>query len=219
VNINDLVFDRTAEDVNYAIEIARKLGGYVYNSTYIAEYLSGLKGSYNASDLNRVEAAVEDLSADLRGMMSKITDYAEQRNLAWDDFFGVPYDPDSMVFETKTNWSLNDVPTAADMKRYLSNVAKLRGALKYATSTLPSSMENLNYWDANAIEKALFDLDAAIKAFYKDTKEKIDNTASVFIPCGLYFCGAAVYAAKKLEKIDGESDILGEGVLGTMALA
>ncbi len=219
MNINNLVFDRTAEDVNYAAELFRKLGGYAYNSAYIAEYLAGLKGAYNAEDLNRVEEAVEDLSADLRNMMGKITDYAEKRNLAWDEFFGVPYDPESMVFETKTNWSMNDIPTKEQMNRYLANVAKLRGALKYATSTLPASMENLNYWDANAIEKVLFDLDAAIKAFYENTKTQIDNTVSIFIPSGLYMSGAVVYATQILENIEEEaSNVLGEGKLGTMTL-
>lgn len=83
------------------------------------------KGAYNYSDLNRVERAVAEIS-ELGGL--------------------------GLV--TKTNWTMWDVPTVADMNRYLSNMRVLRS--RYSSDiTLPDSMEKLTYETANNIEKII----------------------------------------------------------------
>jgi hypothetical protein len=95
------------------------------------------KGFYNASDLNRVEAAVS---------------YVEQRlNDCGFDF----------ALTLKQDWTETDIPDASDMARYLGNVAVLRGALAVLPSTpeLPDSMALLGWAGANAIEQVLWDVD------------------------------------------------------------
>lgn len=83
------------------------------------------KGAYNYSDLNRVERAVAEISA--RAGLNLVT---------------------------KTDWGLWDVPTAADMTRYLSNIQRIKS---YSGSTipLPLTMNNLLHTDANNIELVL----------------------------------------------------------------
>lgn len=99
-----------------------------------------VRGSYNYSDLNRVEAAVKDLAA-----------------------------RSSIALETKTDWAMWDVPTKSDMDRYISNIASIRrlcGHLK-DTPEAPTSMAKLTYSAANDIEKILVDANHALDYYYR----------------------------------------------------
>lgn len=83
------------------------------------------KGAYNYSDLNRVERAVEEIS-----------DRAE------------------LNLTTKTNWVMWDLPTEADMSRYLDNIRAIKEHFGINIS-IPTSMNNLTYKYANNIELIL----------------------------------------------------------------
>lgn len=83
------------------------------------------KGAYNYSDLNRVERAVSEIS-DLAGL----------------------------GLTTKTDWAMWDIPTSADMERYLSNIGVIRDHFSINTD-FPATMNNLTYSDANNIERIL----------------------------------------------------------------
>lgn len=134
-----LVTDRTESDVAYVKLLSCKgLGGM--SNTEKAEWLSGLKGAYTASDLNRVESAVDYVAGRL------------QR-------FGNAAD----VYHKK-GWSTNDVPTVSPMKRYLNDVAALRAVLAVMPTTpeVPLDMDGLTYTDANNIEQILTDIDRLI---------------------------------------------------------
>lgn len=86
------------------------------------------KGAYNHSDLNRVERAVAELSGHYK-----------------------------LGLVTKTDWTAWDVPTEADMIRYLGNIVVFRSRLPNGERDfpLPSSMSNLTYELANNIELIL----------------------------------------------------------------
>lgn len=86
------------------------------------------KGAYNYSDLNRVERTVEELSV-LYGL-----------NL-----------------ETKTDWDLWDIPTKAEMVRYITNIKRIRQATLRPNdiAAAPDGMNGLNFSDANNIERIL----------------------------------------------------------------
>lgn len=98
------------------------------------------KGFYNASDLNRVGAAVEYLAQRL-------------------DECGV-----MVAVAPKLDWQMSDIPTAEQMVQYLDDVAALRSALPTAESTpkAPTSMSGLDWMKANAIEQILVDLDGTL---------------------------------------------------------
>lgn len=60
--LEELIYDRTQTDVTYAAELNRKLGaGTALTAEEQADWDAGLKGSYNANDFNRVDAAVREL--------------------------------------------------------------------------------------------------------------------------------------------------------------
>lgn len=60
--LDELIYDRTQTDVTYAAELNRKLGrGEALTAQELADWNAGLKGAYNATDMNRVDAAVREL--------------------------------------------------------------------------------------------------------------------------------------------------------------
>ena len=98
------------------------------------------KGFYNASDLNRVGAAVEYIAG---------------------RFAALGYDCPVTV---KKDWLTSDAPTQRQMETYRQNIVTLRSRIAVMASTpeAPASMAGLNYVKANNIEQILLDLDALI---------------------------------------------------------
>lgn len=110
----ELITDRTAADVHLGTE----------------------KGRYNATDLNRVERAVEELlqlgkALDIPGQWSIKTDWDLPE--AFDSYYWI---------------------TESQMARYLGNVERLCSAVELAAE-LPQTMAHLTYQGANQIEQAL----------------------------------------------------------------
>lgn len=103
------------------------------------------KGFYNASDLNRVGAAVEYIGG---------------------RFTALGY---ACPVTVKKDWLTSDAPTASQMEAYRQNIVTLRGQIAVMASTpdAPASMAGLNYVKANNIEQILLDLDALIDKLIK----------------------------------------------------
>lgn len=98
------------------------------------------KGFYNASDLNRVGAAVEYIAG---------------------RFTALGY---ACPVTVKKDWLTSGAPTQRQMETYRQNIVTLRGqiAVMQSTPDAPASMAGLNYVKANNIEQILLDLDALI---------------------------------------------------------
>lgn len=181
-----LITDRTSADAQ-RVKYLRETGWAAMTEAERTEFLSHLKGAYNASDLNRVEYAAQQLANTLNSLPDEFRSYAAGKGVAWDDLFDVPYTPPSI--ETKYDWTARDIPTTSDMERYLGNVTHLRSLLDYATAALPVSMDKLTADGANAIEAALEGLFAAILALQEDRKLLIDNTAAAWFYSGEIYGG------------------------------
>ena len=99
------------------------------------------KGTYNASDLNRVGDAVQYLAGIFKDLG-----------------YSVPVEP-------KRDWGESNLPTPSTMARYLQDVETLRCLLEQLETTpaVPGSMENLTYVSANDIEKILLDVHSTIQ--------------------------------------------------------
>ena len=147
------IYNRTQNHVD-RLKWLRAKGYENLTASEKAEYADSARlGAYNATDLNRVESAVDELS------------------LA----FGL-----TLVTQRWGSWAS---PTVADMDRYLSNVVTLRDAALATDSTLefptlPSSMSHLTYEGANNIEKTLeivSNVAPILNAFVLD-ESTLDNT-------------------------------------------
>lgn len=186
--ISLLITDRTATDVAIVKQLAAK-GFDNMTTAEQTQWLDGLKGAYNATDLNRVESAVLYLSNALADLPTVISDYAASKGVAWDSIYNVPYDPTAYTVTTKTDWRHTDIPLPSDMVRYLANIVLLRSALNFNTVDLPPDMDNLTYTEANAIERVLFDLDGAINALQTLLIGYINNAALAWFYSGEVYSG------------------------------
>lgn len=132
----NLITDRTQADVDRVRQLAQK-GFWNMTAAEKTEWLNGLKGAYNASDLNRVGAAVAYVAG-------RLTGYG----------YVVSVSP-------RQDWQVTDIPTQESMTAYLADVAALRAALTVATDTpeVPEDMERLTWQEANNIEQILVDVD------------------------------------------------------------
>lgn len=114
-DIESLIYDRTAQDV--------------LNKTD--------KGYYNATDLNRVQSAMEYVA---------------------DRFRTYGY---AVTLQDGPVWDVTDIPTQAQLTVYLTNLTTLRAVLAVLSTTpqVPPDMDELIYTEANDIEKILADID------------------------------------------------------------
>lgn len=138
--IDTLITDRTESDVNYAAQLAQK-GWAAMTANERTAWIAGLKGSYNATDLNRVGAAVAYVAAELSGIG-----------------YSVSVNP-------KTDWAETDIPTIAQMQTYLDDIGAIRAALSVPSGipSVPDSMAQLNYTKANHIERILVEIDQLVQ--------------------------------------------------------
>lgn len=137
--IDTLVTDRTEADVSRYSELRDK-GWAEMTTAERAEWVAGMKGAYNASDLNRIASAMA---------------YLSQR------FASAGY---SVPVSSPTDWANGDIPTKGDMDTYLDDLRRIRAALAVmdTTPTAPGSMDYLTWAKANDIEKILVDVDDAL---------------------------------------------------------
>lgn len=103
-------------------------------------YFMGLKGCYNAVDLNRVESKVRELASRLDG-------YGYRNKII-----------------TYTRWKIADIVHYSDVARYLANIAMLKRIYHvYPTSPpVPTVKQWIGYIQANAIEKILVDIESLV---------------------------------------------------------
>lgn len=125
---------------NYALTLYYGLLSLITDRTRADVANQTDKGFYNASDLNRVGAAVEYIAG---------------------RFTALGY---ACPVTVKNDWLTSDAPNASQMEVYRQNIVTLRGqiAVMQSTPEAPASMAGLNYVKANNIEQILLDLDALI---------------------------------------------------------
>lgn len=125
---------------NYALTLYYGLLNLITDRTRADVENKTNKGFYNASDLNRVGAAVQYVAER----------FAEQG-------YAVTVSP-------KTDWLASDIPTASELETYRQNIASLRGLIAVLKSTpeTPETMRFLDYIKANDIEQILLDLDTLL---------------------------------------------------------
>lgn len=127
-----LVTDRTQADVERVRELAAK-GFAAMTAAEQAEWLTGMKGAYNASDLNRVGTALNYLAGRLASICGK-----------------------SITWTAKTDWAVTDIITASQAEAYRKQVQSIRDALAYPEGTPDApGLDRLTYTGANDIERIL----------------------------------------------------------------
>ena len=150
--LDDLIFDRTQSDVNRVQSLTQKMIAGTATEAEKAEWLGGMKGAYNAADLNRVGSAVEYLT---------------------DMLYSMGY---NVLTVPKTDWAETDIPAQSQMATYLQNIQNLRDCLPYVAPDVPETMQNLAFQGANDIEEILYTLESVLLAMQENSKLRQANT-------------------------------------------
>jgi len=142
--IDTLIYDRTQADVDRVFTLKTKIlteGLSSLTAEELAEYLAGMKGAYNYTDLNRIGEAI----AYLVERMEELAIY-----------------DDTIV--PKTDWVMGDVPTQSQISALLTNLTKLRAKLSLPDDApaVPISLDSMTYETANDIEELLAVIDDRI---------------------------------------------------------
>lgn len=134
--IDTLITDRTQADADRVDEMSAK-GISGMTTAELSEYMAGMKGAYNAKDLNRVEEAMVYVAGRLAAYSYPVT------------------------LQARRTWARTDVLTPALIAPYLADLRTLRGALPVpgGTPSVPANPEDMTFEEANDIEKILADLD------------------------------------------------------------
>lgn len=186
----NFIDNRSAFDVGKVNAFKKKIENGTITQEELSEWMTGMVGAYNYTDLNRVEEAVSDLASMLVSIPDELREYGAAIGVAWDNFFNQPYDVGNYTdVETKTNWTGTDIPSSSDMGRYLANIVLLREAFYANYPNLPTSMEGLTFEGANAIEKSLSLLLAAYNEFKTQTEQTMARTAAAWFYSGDLYGG------------------------------
>lgn len=133
--IDTLITDRTQADVDRIVELKNKImlsGLAALTQEEQTEYFGNAKGSYNATDLNRV---------------------GEACNYLYNLFTQYGYTSPSYVTQ-KTDWQYSDTINVTNIGTYLNSLSVLKSLLN-ASQNIPQSAMFLTYQEANNIEKLL----------------------------------------------------------------
>ncbi len=135
-----LVTDRTEADVEY-VKTLTGLGIENWTSEELTQFLEGLKGAYNNTDLNRVESAVQ---------------YVFNRFV--DNGYDYP------VPAIKNTWQITEIMYSDEATRYLDNIRLLRNFITVPDGTpeVVATLSFLTYEEANNLERILEILDQCI---------------------------------------------------------
>lgn len=130
--IDTLVTDRTQADAERVKALAAK-GFAAMSAGERAEWLAGMKGAYNAADLNRVGTALNYLAGRLVAICGK-----------------------GITWTAKTDWAVTDIITASQAAEYRRQIQNIRDALTYPAGTPDApQLGRLTYTGANDIERIL----------------------------------------------------------------
>jgi hypothetical protein len=145
--INELIYNRTAPDVEAVAALAEAIKMGTATAEQVQQYLTGVnKGAYGVSDLERVETAVVYIRDRLRD-------------------FGY-----FLALTTVGGWSKERLPTPDDFSRYFANIAAIRAVLTEHKNSPPvpfSDISAFGYAEANAVEQILVDMEELLNRIAK----------------------------------------------------
>lgn len=142
----DLITDRTREDALRVLSLAAKWSRGTISDSEILEWNMGMKGAYNASDLNRVGMAVNRITERLASAGIHVATIG------------------------KSDWAEEDYNNAEALDYYLKDISLVRGAIAVTSDTppVPDDLQGLTWWEANDIEKILIDVNFLISQITKN---------------------------------------------------
>ena len=192
--ISSLVINRTREDVDFLLEIRDRImleGFDALQENYKRDWLAGMKGAYNYTDMNRVGEATLFIANQLIRLPKEVEQYCKENGVDYSDEYKVPYDPGSIVVNPKTDWNRGDIPTRTEIKTYLEEIQLLRSKLELRNKLpeTPTSLDRMTYETANLIERILLNISISYDEFLEEAIDRVDQTVPAYQYCNMEYCG------------------------------
>lgn len=129
INGIEMITDRSASDVLLAKNLIKK-GFRNMTEDEKNSFLSGLKGAYNYSDVNRIETVIKYFVDTMLQIYEQNIQLAQELGVSWASIYDVPYNPEdykNMVH--KNDWSTNDIFSEADRTDFLNKIVHVLSAI------------------------------------------------------------------------------------------
>ena len=129
INGVEMITDRSASDVLLAKNLIKK-GFQNMTEDEKNSFLSGLKGAYNYSDVNRVETAIKYFVDTMLQIYEQDIQLAKELGVSWAEIYDVPYNPeDYKNIVHKNDWNTNDIFSEADRTDFLNKIVYVLSAI------------------------------------------------------------------------------------------
>lgn len=192
--IDTLIFDRTQSDVDRVYELRDKIlsGGMdSLSNEEKTEWLSGMKGAYNYTDMNRVGEAEQYIYDRMLALPEELDAYRESKGIEDSPEFHVPYNPSEINVSPLTDITMNTVPSSLVVLVYLLNLINLSQVLTLPDDapSCPVTMDMMTYSMANDIERLLYMIDHALSELESELYQKIDHAVLSFPYTNAFYSG------------------------------
>lgn len=189
INGVEMITDRSASDVLTAKGLIKK-GFQNMTEDEKNRFLSGLKGAYNYSDVNRVETAIKYLVDTMLQIYEQNIQLAEELGVSWESIYDVPYNPkDYESIVTKNDWQIYDMFTKAYRINFLNKIIHVLSALINIPDDFPTNFDGFDYKKANIIEKSLEDFNVALTDLKSNKENLIIGTSKAWYYSGDLYGG------------------------------
>ena len=129
INGIEMITDRSASDVLLAKNLIKK-GFQSMTEDEKNSFLSGLKGAYNYSDVNRIETVIKYFVDTMLQIYEQNIQLAKELGVDWAEIYDVPYNPeDYKNIVIKNDWQINDLFTKTDRADFLNKIVHVLSAI------------------------------------------------------------------------------------------
>lgn len=192
--IDTLIFDRTQEDVDRVYELRNKIlsgGMSALSDEEKDEWLAGMKGSYNYTDINRVSEAVQYIYDRMQALPDELDTYRESQGVEDSPEFHVPYDPSEIGVFPLPELTMEEIPTHLTILVYLANLINLSMVLPLPDDApnYPVTLDHMTYKTANDIERLLYTIDNAVSDLKSKLYQRIDHAVLSFSYTNAFYTG------------------------------
>lgn len=190
INGIEMITDRSSSDVALAKSLIKK-GFQNMTDNEKETFLSGMKGAYNYTDVNRVESVVSYLAERLVTTYEELRFISDELGVCWEeDIYGVPYDQENYKnWETKNDWSINDIFSEKERSKYLEKIINVLQSLDSVPDNFPKTLVGLTYSGANIIESSIVVFFDALVNLKKEKETLIAGTAESWFYSGDVYGG------------------------------
>ena len=186
--IENLITNRNAADVSRLSAIGERIKKRTATEEEVKEWLAGMRGAYNVSDIERVEEAVAFVSEYINSLQQTLDGYRESYGVASDSNFVSPLR--EITVNPVGGWTREEIPSPERLTLFL-NTVKAFAETNFMGHSLPETLEKLTTEGANEIERVIVAQNANAEAIEAEKKKLIYNTSLSWKYSGEIFAGEA----------------------------